>query len=279
MKKKTFIFIVTMLSTLAYATVAFAASSVTGDTVEYDFRNGQAIAKGNVTITNDDGKATSKEANYNTKSGEGKLTGSVVANKKDTKVTCHTLNIAQAGNHLTAIGNAVLKQQDKTLRADQVEYDSNRQYAETVGDWAQLALDDGSTMDAANMNYNMKDGVANAHGNVRVISPPRKLTARGDNAIYNTKQEDGTVQLIGHATATQDGNTVNGETLTLKGAGGKIAIAEGNVKLVYVPKASPAALPPIADIQGKDNYQELKIYNWPGDVIQVASADTTTSIA
>jgi lipopolysaccharide export system protein LptA len=279
MKKKTLIFVLAMLGTLAYATVALAASSVTGDTIEYDFRNGQAIAKGNVIITNDDGRATAKDADYNTKTGEGKLTGSVVATKKDAKVTCHTLTIAQAGNHLTAIGNAVLKQQDKTLRADQVEYDSNRQYAETVGNWAQLALDDGSTMDSANMDYNMKDGIANAHGNVRIISPPRKLTARGDNAIYNTKLEDGTVELIGHATATQDGNTVNGDTLTLKGAGGKIAVAEGNVKLVYVPKPGPAAQPPLADFMGEGKYQEMNLYNWPGEKIQVASAEATTDIA
>jgi len=125
----------------------------------------------------------------------------------------------------------------------------------------------------------MKDGLANAHGNVRVVSPPRKLTARGDNAIYNTKLDGGTVQLIGHATATQDGNTVTGETLTLKGAGGKIAIADGNVKLVYVPVPAAPQYPPLADIHGQDKYQEDKIFNWPGDTIQVASAEATKEIA
>ena len=279
MKKKIIIFILAMLSTLAFTAVAWAASSVTGDYIEYDFRNGQAIAKGNVLITNEDGKATSKDADYNTKTGEGKLTGSVVATKKDAKVTCHTLTIAQAGNHLTAVGNAVLKQQDKTLRADQVEYDANRQFAETVGDWAQLALDDGSTIDAANMDYNMKDGLANAHGNVRVVSPPRKLTGRGDNAIYNTKLDGGTVQLIGHASATQDGTTAPGGTLTLKGAGGKIAIADGNVKLVYVPAPAAPQYPPLENIQGQGSYQEYKIFNWPGETVKVASATATKEIA
>ena len=47
---------------LSVTAVASAASSISADMVEYDFRNGQAVASGNVLITNEDGKATSKEA-------------------------------------------------------------------------------------------------------------------------------------------------------------------------------------------------------------------------
>ena len=82
-----------------------------------------------------------------------------------------------------------------------------------------------------------------------------------------------------HATATQDGNTVTGETLTLKGAGGKIAIADGNVKLVYVPTPAAPQYPPLENIQGQGNYQEYRIFNWPGEPVKVASAEANKEIA
>lgn len=273
MQKKHMVVLGVALLTLMYASVVQAASSLDADVIEYDFRNGQAIATGNVLLTNDDGKATAKAAEYNTKTGNGKLTGSVVADKGDSHLTCNMLNLADAGDHLTAVGNSVLKNQDKTLRADQVEYYSKRQYAETVGSWARLALDDGSTLDAAKLNYNMAEGLAHAQGNVRIVSPPRKLTARADQAIYNTKADDGTVELIGNATATQDGNTVRGNTLTLKGTGGKVAIAEGNVKLYYVPKPTPPAPAPIVDEKGAQNYKETRVASWPGQTVKVGTTE------
>ncbi len=277
MKKYTVV-ILGLFLTMACASVVMAAepSSIYADQIDYDFRNGQAVAKGNVVIKREGGTATSKDADYNTKTGNGKLTGNVVGNKGDSKVTCQTMNIAEQGDHITAIGNAVLKKADKTLRAAQVEYFSKREYAETVGDWAQLALDDGSTLDAAYLNYNMKDGLATGQGNVRIVSPPRKLTARGDRAIYNTKAEDGTIELIGHATATQDGDTVSGNTLTLKGTGAEknqVAIADGNVKMVFVPKPTPKQTPvePYYSIVG-DSPVPKEIYqqgNWPGETIKI----------
>ena len=277
MKKYAVIILGTLLS-ISFAGLAMAAepSSIYADQIDYDFRNGQAVAKGNVLIKREGGTATSKDADYNTKTGNGKLTGNVIGIKDDSKVTCQTMNIAEQGDHITAIGNAVLKKADKTLRASQVEYFSKREYAETVGEWAQLAMDDGSTLDAAYMNYNMKDGLATGEGNVRIVSPPRKLTARGDKAIFNTKADDGTIELIGHATATQDGDTVSGNTLTLKGTGAEknqVAIADGNVKLVYVPKPEPKQQPlkPYYSIVGDSPVPE-KTYrqgNWPGETIKI----------
>lgn len=262
---------------LSITSGVFAAepSSIYGDQIDYDFRNGQAVAKGNVMIKKDGGTTTADNADYNTKSGEGHLKGNVVGIKGESKITCQTMNLADKGDHITAIGNAVLKNVDKTLRASQVDYYSQREYAETAGDWAQLGMDDGSTLDASYLNYNMKDGVANGEGNVRIVSPPRKLTARGDKAIYNTKAEDGTIELIGHATATQDGDTVSGNTLTLKGTGAEknqVAIADGNVKMVLIPKPTPAkaAVEPYYSIVGDVPVPKETIQsgNWPGDTIK-----------
>ena len=239
---------------LSVTTACWAASSISADTVEYDFKTGQAAAEGNVQIRHDDGTASASSADYNTKTGEGKLTGSVVADQKDAHLTSGTLIIKNKGKFLSAIGNAVLRKADKTLRADQVDYDSDAQFAQTVGDWAQLTMDDGSD------------------GNVRLVSPPRNLTARADRAIYNTKEADGTIRLIGHATATQNDDTVSGDTLTITGAGGKVAMAEGDVKIVVVPQQSQPAVQeetPVFSLAGLPGIPAYvyKFYNWPGQLL------------
>ncbi|WP_281519282.1 LptA/OstA family protein [Acidaminococcus timonensis] len=257
---------------LSVTTACWAASSISADTVEYDFKTGQAAAEGNVQIRHDDGTASASSADYNTKTGEGKLTGSVVADQKDAHLTSGTLIIKNKGKFLSAIGNAVLRKADKTLRADQVDYDSDAQFTQTVGDWAQLTMDDGSSLDSASMKYNMQSGVANADGNVRLVSPPRNLTARADRAIYNTKEADGTIRLIGHATATQNDDTVSGDTLTITGAGGKVAMAEGDVKMVVVPQQSQPAVQeetPVISLAGLPGIPAYvyKFYNWPGQLL------------
>lgn len=278
MKIKTICVLGLMAGLLSFGSAAFAASSVSGDYVDYDFRSGQAVVKGNVKLTHDKGSASSREAEYNTKTGEGKLTGNVIADQEDAHLTCATLIIKNKGDYLSAIGDAVLKKADKTLRAGQVNYDSAAQFAETVGSWAQMTMDDGSSLDSSYLKYDMGLGVANADGNVRLISPPRKLTARADNAVYDTKEEDGTIRLIGNATATQDGNTVNGDVLTIRGAGGRVSTADGNVKMVIVPKESEPAQNDetlVYQVAGSDRLPSrvYKFYNWPGDPVTVGDTE------
>ncbi len=265
---------------LSVSTACFAANSISADKVDYDFRTGQATATGNVKIRHDKGTASAQDADYNTKSGEGKLTGSVVADQDDAHLTSSELILKKEGHYLSAVGNAVLVKADKTLRAAQVNYDSDSQYAETIGDWAQMTMTDGSSIDSSNMNYSDKTGVAHANGNVRLISPPRNLTARADNAVYNTRADDGTIQLFGHATATQNDDTVSGDTLTIKGAGGKIAMGEGNVKMVVIPQSQqktaggPVAAPAAA-IAGRSVIPKwiYKFYNWPGEPMTLGNID------
>lgn len=241
MKRKNITAILGFLFCFSLAEVAYAASTIAGNTIEYDFRSGQTVAEGNVVMTNNDGTAKAAKAEYNTKTESGKLTGGVVAVQGEAKITCNTLLIHAGGDQLTAVGNAVLRKQDKVLKAEQVEYFQKRQYMETVGGWAQLTIDDGqSTLDAGYINYNMQTGIAHAEGDVRINSTARNLTASGDQAVYNTNEDDGTIEIIGNATATQDGNTISGKSLKLRGAGGSIAEADGNVRIVYVPKKKAA---------------------------------------
>lgn len=235
-----------LLGSSALYVPAFAAQgsgfNVKADEIEYDMTSGNGTAKGNVVILHDGGKATAAAAEFNSKTMSGKLTGGVVADKDDAHITCATF-VMHNEDFVSAVGEASVTKEDKTLRADQIDYHSDVEYAETIGSWGQLTSTDGSVLTAAQITYNGKTGLAEATGNVDIVSPPRNLTAKADKAIYDTNN-DGKVELIGNATATQDGNTVSGNRLIMNNAGnaaaGQRAEAFGNIKIVYVPEKQPA---------------------------------------
>lgn len=235
-----------LLGSSALYVPAFAAQgsgfNVKADEIEYDMTSGNGTAKGNVVILHDGGKATAAAAEFNSKTMSGKLTGGVVADKDDAHITCATF-VMHNEDFVSAVGEASVTKEDKTLTAEQIDYHSDDEYAETIGSWGQLTSTDGSVLTAAQITYNGKTGLAEATGNVDIVSPPRNLTAKADKAIYDTNN-DGKVELIGNATATQDGNTVSGNRLIMNNAGnaaaGQRAEAFGNIKIVYVPEKQPA---------------------------------------
>ncbi len=235
-----------LLGSSALYVPAFAAQgsgfNVKADEIEYDMTSGNGTAKGNVVILHDGGKATAAAAEFNSKTMSGKLTGGVVADKDDAHITCTTF-VMHNEDFVSAVGEASVTKEDKTLTAEQIDYNSDAEYAETIGSWGQLTSTDGSVLTAAQITYNGKTGLAEATGNVDIVSPPRNLTAKADKAIYDTNN-DGKVELIGNATATQDGNTVSGNRLIMNNAGnaaaGQRAEAFGNIKIVYVPEKQPA---------------------------------------
>lgn len=235
-----------LLGSSALYVPAFAAQgsgfNVKADEIEYDMTSGNGTAKGNVVILHDGGKATAAAAEFNSKTMSGKLTGGVVADKDDAHITCATF-VMHNEDFVSAVGEASVTKEDKTLMADQIDYHSDVEYAETIGSWGQLTSTDGSVLTAAQITYNGKTGLAEATGNVDIVSPPRNLTAKADKAIYDTNN-DGKVELIGNATATQDGNTVSGNRLIMNNAGNAAAEqraeAFGNIKIVYVPEKQPA---------------------------------------
>ena len=216
--------------------VAMAAApskfSVQADEIDYDMKSGEAVAKGHVVIIQDNGKATGDNATYNSKTKSGTLTGNVVADRGDEHISCNEFKIIN-DNDFSAIGNAVLTKQGKKLFAPRVDYSKSREFAETFGNQAKLTDADGSVLNAVKIVYDGKTGLATATGGVTVDSPARKLTAAGDKAIYDTKK-DGYVELIGNATATQDGNTVKGDKLRLTNS--NVAVGDGNVHVVYIPE-------------------------------------------
>ncbi len=240
-KKKIMLAAAAVLLSLGMAATAMAAPgqfSVQADELEYDMKTGEGTAKGNVVLLQDGGKATADFAVFNSKSKQGTLKGNVVADRDGSHIVCDEF-IVHNENDMSAVGNAVMSKGGRTLASSRVDYYKLREYAETAGGWAQLTDSDGSVVNAAKIDYDMKLGIANATGGVTINSSARKLTASADRAVYETSK-NGYVELIGNAVATQDGNTVSGNKLRLTNT--NVAIADGNVRVKYIPTQQPAVV-------------------------------------
>ncbi len=238
-KKKVLLMLATAVISCSMAATAFAAPgkfSVKADELEYNIQTGEGKGKGHVVILQDDGKATANYATFNSKAKTGTLIGNVFVNKEGTQITCNEFTMHNE-DYMSAMGGTVVIKDGKRLEADKVDYHKSKEYAETIGDWARLTDVDGSTLNAGKIDYDMKNGVANAVGGVKIDSPARNLTATADKAIYETKA-NGYVELIGNAHATQDGNSVTGDKLRLTNS--NVAVADGNVKIIYIPEEQPA---------------------------------------
>lgn len=229
------------LSVTAAAWAAPAANnfSVQADELEYDLQSGEGTAKGHVILIQETGRATADYAKFNSNTKSGTLMGNVIADREDAHIVCDEF-IAHNENDMSAVGKAVLTKEGRTLSADRVDYYKLRQFAETVGSWARLTDTDGSVLNAAKIDYDMAKGVANAYGGVDIKSDARNLTASSDSAVYRT-DNSGYVELVGNARATQNGNSVAGDKLRLTNT--NVAIAEGNVKVIYVPEKQQPAEP------------------------------------
>lgn len=227
------------LLTLGLAATALAAPSnfsVQADELEYDLGSGEAVAKGNVVLKQDGGVATANYARFNSKTKSGVLTGNVVADRDDSHIVCNEF-IVHNENDLSAVGGASITKGGKSLSADRVDYYKGREFAETIGGWARLTDSDGSMLNAAKIDYNIAEGVAHAYGGVDIQSTARSLTASADSAVYKT-DNSGYVELIGNAKATQNGNSVAGDKLRLTNT--NVAIADGDVQIIYIPEKQPA---------------------------------------
>lgn len=228
----------------AFATTCFVAGTVfaapgkftvQADELDYDMKTGVAVGKGHVVLIQDNAKATANNATYNSKTKSGVLSGNVVADRGTEHISCDEFKI-ENDDVFSAVGNAILSKEGKKLFAPRVDYIKSRDYAETFGNWARLMDSDGSTLSAVKIIYDGKSGVATASGGVNINSDARKLTGSADKAIYDTKK-DGYVEMIGNATATQDGNTVKGDKLRLTNS--NVAVGDGNVHITYIPQQEP----------------------------------------
>ena len=239
MKKKLILAMVAMALTLGLHSCVWAAAnnfSVKADELEYNLQTGEGEAKGHVELKQDGGVATANYAKFNSKKKNGLLVGNVMVDRADAHIVCREF-IAHNENDMSAVGNASLTKEGKTISADRIDYYKGKQYAETMGGWARLTDTDGSVLKAGKIDYDIAQGIANATGGVTIDSHARDLTAAANSAVYKT-DKGGYVELQGNATATQNGNTVSGDKLRLTNA--NVAMADGDVTIYYVPEKQPA---------------------------------------
>ncbi len=214
-----------------------AKYTVDAEEIEYDMESGDGTTSGKTTIIHD-GRVIvgQKGSTFNSKTRSGHLFGGVKADKEDEHLTSEEL-FMYTDKYVSAVGNAVVIKGDRKIEAPRVDYHDDTKFAETLGGTARLSSTDGSWLRAGKITYNMETGLANATGGVSLESPPRNLTATGDSAVYDDK-ETGYIEMIGHAQATQNGNTVSGNKLRITNVGTEQSKtrAEGNVRMVFVSK-------------------------------------------
>ncbi len=219
-----------------------AKFSVDATEIEYDLKSGDGTTAGVTTIHYDNGVAVAQGgATFNSRERTGRLYGGVKAEREDNRLQSEELYI-YTEKYFSAVGSAVLTKGDKTLKAPRVDYHDDKQFAETLGGFAHLSAKDGSWLTAGKIVYDTKTGIANATGGVSLKDPKKNLTGSGDMAVYDS-HETGYIELIGNATATQDGNTVTGNKLRITNVSGKNnrTQASGNVRIVYYPKEKTEA--------------------------------------
>ncbi len=219
-----------------------AKYSVDATEIEYDLKSGSGTTSGVTTIHYDNGVAVAQGgATFNSRERTGRLYGGVKAEREDNRLQSEEL-FMYTEKFFSAVGSAVLTKGDKTLKAPRVDYHDDKQFAETLGGSAYLFTADGSWLSAGKIIYDIKTGIANATGGVSLESPTKNLTGSGDRAVYDS-HETGYIELIGNATATQDGNTVTGNKLRITNVSGKNSRtqASGNVRIVYYPREEKEA--------------------------------------
>ncbi len=216
--------------------ICLAGFNLSGDDIEFDMESNLGVARGHVVLIQDGGKATGNYAQFNNKTKTGYLQGNVVADKDGYHISADTLTVHDE-DHFSASGNAVLVKDGRTLKAPLIDYYKTQQYLQAGNGRATLIDTDGSVVEADEINYNHAEGVAKANGSVYIRSDVRKLEASADSAIYrvdNSNSAANYLELIGNASATQDGNTVRGNRLKLNNA--RVAQADGRVIIDYTPK-------------------------------------------
>lgn len=215
-----------------------------GDVIEYNAQTDMAIATGGVTIIRDGGILTGGQATYNFKTQEASITGGVTANKDDMNLKAESL-ISNANQEVVAKGSVVLVKADNTLTGEEIHYNQatsdismplggnatgpqadirgdvlsgnlmTNKYTATGNVYLNSKTNDvQSTSDTATYSGNGQDFNFVATGNVNIKSPSRNIATNSDNATYNST-ENGKLVLTGNAVATQNGNIVRGNTLTV----------------------------------------------------------------
>ena len=241
MQKKLAMIICTMLMSLLVATaVAAAPVEMSANEIEYNSTTEQIHATGKVVLKREAGTAKADSAQYNVKNQTGRLQGNVSLQQEQSTLVCDALDILSQ-NHFVATGSlARVSKGGDSLSAPQISYYDDRQFAETNGGNALLNKDDGSTLTANYISYDMRKGEAVALENVQINAPARDLEGAGDKAVYledKTQANNSSITLSGNAWAIQNGNKIVGNRLVFK-TGKSQGEASGKV-VITIPPETP----------------------------------------
>jgi lipopolysaccharide export system protein LptA len=206
------------LPLLIFSMEVFAANArppitIKADVVTYDSVAGVSTAQGNVVITQEDGEARAARAEYNLNTREGFLEGGVIAAKGEASLSADRLFIRGEGR-LTAEGSAWVARAGSSVSAPRVDYWSERGYAKTSGGRGTLVESAENRLSADSIEYDLKQGVGTAEGNVD-IALKNGITGAGDKAVYTAGADgaQGEITLSGNAWLVQDGNKIIGDLL------------------------------------------------------------------
>lgn len=204
---------IAMASSMSIVGAVDAPIQMNANSIEYDSKNGVLTASDHVVITQDGAVLTGQRAVYNTKSKQGVVTGGVEMEQAGTHLTASQVDIEDAGV-FTATGSVDLTKDGNRLTSPRLVYSAKTEKALADGG-ATLSTADG-TLTAPRIEAFMQTKEAIATGGVVIDSPARNMTATSDTAYYYGSQSgQGKIILKGNATATQDGNVLTGNELTL----------------------------------------------------------------
>ena len=207
-------FIVAALSmTITMGTLYAAgdATSLDGDTVDYDMKTGMIVATGNVLMIQGNTRVAGAKAAYNVKTQVGNVIGNVIAQKEDMRMTAAECDM-DGKDHWVAVGDVHGLKGDKTFAGERVDYFVPNEYM-VIGTGGTVTSKDG-TVTADKLEGWFKEDRYKGTGHAHLVSPPKNLEAGGDQLDYFGK-EQGKAILTGNAWAIQDNNTLNSGRLTI----------------------------------------------------------------
>lgn len=237
MKHKIIPVVVALLLSCTAVTQLEAAQNkpieLAADAIEYDSVNGLMKAKGSIRMVQESAVMTGNNAEYNTKTKEAHVSGGVQVVKDDSTLSAEDVR-SYENTHLVATGDPVLTKGESKLIGPKIDYYSDKQYAIVVGG-ATLTMPD-NVMTANQIESYFAEDRAVADGNVHIVSPPRKLDAVSDHAVYyGSKDKQGKTVLTGNVRSVQEGNVLTGNTMTIY-LDNKVIDVEGRSKLVIIPQ-------------------------------------------
>ena len=208
---------------------------ITADTLSYDGTTGQAVAKGDVVITQADKTMTGLEGTYNIKTKEASLTGGVSLIGDDTSMSAqsvHSYNDVQ----FKAEGNVHLTHMGREINGDTVEYNMSTEYGVVDGNARLYA--EGTTLTANHVEGWMNQIKAVASGNVTFNNEERNAYGSADHATYTQTpgQDDGFVLLTGSAHVVQNGNVLNAPELRVRLNDNSAQTQGGRSTLIITPR-------------------------------------------